>query len=93
MDNKLIPKSTILIPGEPANINAGAKGTIYHNKKYATTQDVWNAVKDQAYSLIGKPQYGGFFDWTINYDADSSYGFSKTVFSCFNNTKIGAFII
>ena len=60
-----------MIPKEPVSESAGAKVTIYHNDKYATAQDAWNAVRDQAAKLSNQPQLGGFFDWAINYDADN----------------------
>ena len=83
-EHNLAPATTKIITGEPASAAAGAAGTIYHNTKYTISQDAWNAVKDQADTLIGQPQFGGFFNWAVNYDADNGYGFSKTVYSDFN---------
>ena len=81
IDNNLVPKTTMIVPGEPASEAGGGEGTIYHNVKYSTQRDAWNAVRGQVVALSNQAQFGGFFTWSVNHDADSDYGFSNTVFT------------
>ncbi len=73
---KITPKSTLIVAGQPATKAAAGAATVYNGPD---ASDVYNKMAEAYGKLSGESQFGGAMTWEISLDAANNYQFAKSI--------------
>ena len=73
---KITPKSTLIVPGEPATKSAAGAATVFNGADADTPYKSMAAAYEK---LQNEPQFGGAMTWDIGLDSGNNYTFAKTI--------------